>query len=251
MALVRLQPDAVLPLLCARVGDIAPRAMVVGDPARAAKAAGLLEGARQIGENREYATFVGKYKGVDVTIASHGIGGAGAAVCFEELARSGVQRIIRSGTAGGLQPEVVDGHIVVATGAVRMDGVTHQMVPPEFPALADPELAVRLKQTAAAAGAPAHYGVVLTSAIFYPYDLVNVVDQHQWQRAGVVAVEMEAATLFVVAALNGIEAGGVFAIDGNPLQQTDESMSDYDPHREVVTKAVDAALFTALEALVA
>ncbi|WP_082309493.1 nucleoside phosphorylase [Leucobacter musarum] len=248
---VRLPSDAELPLLRARVSDLADRALVVGDPARAARVAERLDDVRQLAANREYHVYAGTWKGVPVTVASHGVGAAGAAVCFEELARGGVTRIVRSGTAGGIQPEVVDGAIVVATGAVRADGVSHQLVPTEFPAIATPELTIALKAAAAQTGLDVHSGIVLTGDMFYPSEVIVGVDHHAWQRAGIVAVEMEAAALFVIASLHGIESGAVLAIDGNPLAAKDEAMDGYDPYREIVTRAVDGALTAALDVLVA
>ncbi len=250
MAPVRLPADSELPLLRARVADLADRALVVGDPGRAARVAELLDDARQLTANREYHVYSGTYRGVPVTVASHGVGAAGAAVCFEELARGGVTRIIRSGTAGGIQPEVVDGAIVVATGAVRADGVSHQLVPSEFPAIATPELTIALRAAATETGLRTHTGIVLTGDMFYPSDVITGIDHAMWQRAGVVAVEMEASALFVIASLHGIESGAVFAIDGNPLAAKNDSMDDYDPYREVVTQAVDGALRAALDVLV-
>lgn len=251
MSPIRLSPDSVLPLIGVRVSDLAPYALVVGDPDRASTVATMLDDARQVARNREYVTFTGSYRGVPVTVASHGVGAAGAAVCFEELARGGVTRIIRSGTAGGIQPEVVDGATVVATGAVRNEGVTPQMVPLGFPALATPETVIALREAVAEVGGSAHSGVVLTSDLFYPSDVMGGVDHRLWQRAGVVAVEMEAAALFTVAALHGIEAGAAFAIDGNPLIAADRDMSGYSPHREIVVQAVDRTLRATLAALVA
>lgn len=255
MAPVKLAADDVLPLLRVRVGDLPKRALVVGDPQRAARVAKRLTAAEKLGENREYHVYRGKWNGEEVLVASHGVGSAGAAVCFEELARAGVTTIIRSGTAGGMQPEVRDGALVVATGAVREDGVSHQLVPTGFPALATPSVALALNWRAAArvAGGEAtssHMGVVLTQDCFYPSDVPMPGGLASWQPAGVVAVEMEAAALFVIAALHGINAGAIFAIDGNPLLASDTAMADYDPYREVVTRAVDAALTVALDALV-
>ncbi|TDP89829.1 uridine phosphorylase [Leucobacter luti] len=250
MAPVRLPADSELPLLRTRVSDLADRALVVGDPGRAARVAELLDDARQLTANREYHVYSGQYRGVPVTVASHGVGAAGAAVCFEELARGGVSRIIRSGTAGGIQPEVVDGAIVVATGAVRADGISHQLVPTEFPAIATPELTIALRAAAAETGLKTHTGIVLTGDMFYPSDVITGIDHAMWQRAGIVAVEMEAAALFVIAALHGIESGAVFAIDGNPLNAADEAMDGYDPYREIVTQAVDGSLKCALDVLV-
>lgn len=250
MSPVRLSFDAELPLLRTRVADLSDRALVVGDPGRAARVAERLEDVRQLTANREYHVYAGSYQGVPVTVASHGVGAAGAAVCFEELARGGVSRIIRSGTAGGIQPEVIDGAIVVATGAVRAEGVSHQLVPTEFPAIATPELTIALRTAAAKTGLSVHSGIVLTGDMFYPSDVITGIDHRLWQRAGVVAVEMEAAALFVIASLHGIESGAVFAIDGNPLVEKDDSMGGYDPYREIVTQAVDGALTAALEVLV-
>ena len=250
MAPVRLPADAELPLLRARVSDLADRALVVGDPGRAARVAELLDDPKQLTANREYHVYSGSYKGVPVTVASHGVGAAGAAVCFEELARGGVTRIIRSGTAGGIQEEVVDGAIVVATGAVRADGVTHQLVPTEFPAIATPELSIALRQAAETTGLRVHSGIVLTGDMFYPSDVITGIDHRMWQRAGILAVEMEASALFVIGSLHGIETGAVFAIDGNPLAAADDSMDGYDPYREIVTQAVDGALKSALDVLV-
>lgn len=251
---IRLQKDDTLPLLRARVKDVAPRALVVGDPARAERIAAKLTGARLIGQNREYSVYAGEHEGTPVTIASHGIGSAGAAVCFEELARAGVTRFVRVGTAGGMQENILDGAIVVALGAVREDGVSHKLVPTEFPATVTPQLAVSLQAAAltrtANTGNPVHSGIVLTSDMFYPSTLEVGTDLKMWQRAGIVAVEMEAAALFIVAALNGAEAAAIFAIDGNPLLAKDEAMAGYDPHRELVTRAVNVAALAGLDVLI-
>ena len=251
MAPVRLPADAELPLLRTRVSDLADRALVVGDPGRAARVAELLDNATQLTANREYHVYNGTYRGVPVTVASHGVGAAGAAVGSAAPAPGGVPGTIRCGTAGGVQPEVVDGAIVVATGAVRADGVSHQLVPTEFPAIATPELTIALKAAAATTGLNVHSGIVLTGDMFYPSDVITGIDHQMWQRAGIVAVEMEAAALFVIASLHGIESGAVFAIDGNPLAAKDDSMDGYDPYREIVTQAVDGALTAALDVLVA
>ena len=246
----RLGPDDTLTLTQVRVRDLAPRVLVVGDPARARKAAELLEDARQVGENREYLTFTGTYQGTPVSVLSHGIGAAGAGVAFEELCRGGAQRIVRSGTAGGLQPDVLDGSLVVATAAVRRDGLSQHLVPLAFPAVADASVVLALSEQAASTGLDVHRGVVLTSDLFYPHAVLGD-DLQLWQHAGCVAVEMEVAALLVVASLHGVQAGAVLAIDGNPLAAEDPSMAGYHPFREVVYQAVAGALTAALGALVA
>ena len=249
MPAVRVSPDTRLPILGVRAGDLPARALVVGDPARAERAAARLEGARELARTREYVTFVGAHRESEVAVVSHGVGSAGAAVCFEELYRAGAELVIRAGTAGGMQPHVLDGHLVVATAAVRADGYTQYVVPPEFPAVADHRCVERLLAIGGAGGVELHSGVVLTLAPFYPHDVLGS-SLSMWQEAGVVAVEMEAAALFVIASLHRSAAGAILAIDGNPLIEKDDTMEGYNPNRPVVHNAVEAMIGIALDALV-
>lgn len=241
-----------LPILGVRADLVPERVLVVGDPARAERLAARLDEGQVMSRNREYVLVHGVHRGVPVGVVSHGVGSAGAGVCFEELCRGGAQRIIRAGTCGGMQPNVRDGAIVIGTAAVRDDGLTPRLVPLAFPAVADVDVVVALR--AAAAASPAediHEGIVLTGDLFYPHDVLGS-QLAMWARAGVVAVEMEAAALLVTAALHGVSAGVVLAADGNPLAEGDDTdMSGYDPHRQVVADAVDAMLGIALDALVA
>lgn len=246
---IRLGADATLPLSRVRVGDLAPRVLVAGDPARVERISALLDDVRQVGANREYVTYTGTHRGTPVSLMSHGVGSAGAGAVFEELCRGGATRIVRVGTAGGLQPEVLDGSVVVATGAVRCDGLSSRLVPLAWPAITDPEVTLALRAAAARSGLTVHEGVVLTSANFYPSPVLDN-DQRLWQAAGAVAVEMEVAALLTVASLNGVAAGAIMAIDGNPLAADDESMADYAPDRAEVDRAVAGAIRAGLDALV-
>jgi uridine phosphorylase len=217
----------------------------------------MLDGGEQIALNREYVTWTGHWKGVPVSVVSHGVGANGAAACFEELSRAGATTIIRVGTAGGLAPEVTDGALVVASGAVRADGLSEALAPLAYPALADPRLTAALAQAARATGLPVHVGVAATVAAFYPSPLTTYGGPAQalphtvWRDCGAIAVEMEAAALLVLAALHRVAAGVILAIDGNPLAQGDASMSTYDPDRAVVDQAKLAALKAGLDALAA
>ena len=243
----RYRSHDVLPLLRARVADVPDRVLVVGDPARARVMAGRLDASEELGANREYVVLAGTWRGARVGVASHGVGAAGAAVCFEELARAGVGRMIRAGTCGGLRPGVADGDLVVATAAIRDEGLTPRLVDPSFPAVAHVDVVLALRAAALAAGRAVHEGIVLTSDLFYPHDVVGG-NLPLWASAGAVAVEMEASALFVTASLHGAEAGGVFVVDGTPL--ADPDMAGYDPHRSVVHAAVDVMATIALDALV-
>lgn len=100
-------------------GDIAERVVIVGDPERARQLSELLVGARLVNENRGLITYTGKYNGVDITVATHGIGAPpSAAIVIEELISMGARFIVRLGTAGGaLRREIGIGDVVVPTGS--------------------------------------------------------------------------------------------------------------------------------------
>ena len=237
-----------LPILCVESEDVPERMLVVGDPDRALRAASRLEDATEIGRFREYVTLVGHHRGTRVGVTSHGVGAAGAAVCFEELLLAGVQRVIRAGTCGGMQNDVMDGHLVIATGAVRNEGYTSQIVPDGYPAQASIDVVMALRR--AAEGAEnVHEGVALTNAAFFTHEILGS-PVPMWQKTGVKAVEMECAALFVLAGLAGRQAGAILAVDGNPLAEKNENMDYYDPHRDVVREAVGRMIGIALDALV-
>jgi len=241
--------DVFLPILKAQAQEIPDRILVVGDPNRIDVVAGYLTNVESISSNREYRSIRGYFDEQEIGVVSHGVGSAGAGACFEELCRSGASRIIRAGSAGGLQPSVNAGDVVIATAAVREDGLSSKLVPQGYPAVVTSDVLMAMRIAADTAGWKVHEGLLLTSDLFYPSEVLGS-DLPLWQRAGVTAVEMECATLFVVCGLHGVETGAVVAIDGNPLSQDDGSMESYDPHRPVVADAVDHCLKIALQALV-
>jgi uridine phosphorylase len=223
-------------------------ALVVGDPERATAVAGLLTDAVLIGQNREYRSYQGTWHGIPVVVSSHGVGGPGALCQFQELAEAGVHTFLRFGTAGSLRQDIVDGDLVIGAAAVRDDGVTQQLVRPEYPAFATPEAVLALTAAATAHQARAHRGVVWTRAAFSP--MVRELPMREYLAAGVVAIEMELATLLVFAGLRGLRAGGVLVIDGNATVDNTDPTS-YNPHRQVVIDAVARGSLVALDALVA
>ena len=237
-----------LPILRVLPEQISSKVLVVGDPARAEAAAGLLDQVDRIGTNREYATYSGLGGGERITICSHGVGSAGAGVCFEELARAGARVILRAGTCGAVQDEIQDGELIIPSGAVRDEGLTPRLVPVGFPAVAHHDLVSALETAVAARGSDPRTGLVLSSDLFYPSAALGI-DWEPWKRSNVLAVEMELAPLFVIASLHGIKAGGILAVDGNPTRSA-QDMSEYDPYRAVVKEATAKMLEVAIEVLV-
>lgn len=224
-------------------------ALVVGDPARAAAVAGLLDDAKEVAYHREYRTFTGSWKGLPVVVASHGVGGPGAILLFQELADAGVHTLIRFGTAGAMRRGIGDGDLVIAEAAVRDDGVTQQLLPPEYPAVSAPEAVLALQRAAEAAGAPYHRGFVWTRAAFQP-GLVPL-PTATYEKAGLAAIEMELSALYIAASLRGLVAGGVLVIDGANADDLvdEESTGGYNPHRDVVAEGVARGGVVGLEAL--
>lgn len=240
---------AVLPITKIPSSGLPAYAVVVGDPARAGLVAKLLDGAEQIGANREYVTYAGTWRGVPVVVSSHGVGGPGAVCLFGELAEAGVTTVIRLGTAGAIARGIGDGDLIVAEAAVRDDGVTQQLVPVEFPAASTPEVVLALQGAAREHEAAYHRGTVWTRAAFLPG--VLELPMKPYQRAGVLAIEMELSALLVFAALNGLRAGGALVIDGIAADDLvdDDGNSNYDPHRKVVAEGVEKAALVALDAV--
>ena len=213
-----------------------PVCVVVGDPARTQKLGALCDGgAEQIAYNREYCTLKCTHQGVSFLVTSHGIGSAGALICFEELIKVGVKVLIRAGTAGSLQPNVVrQGDVVALTACVRAEGASRRMIAPEYPACASHDVVAAIeaaidavKQNKGAFEGSTHIGYGITSDLFYPGVDPSLGDDFKlWGGAGVKCVEMESATLMTCASLRGVKSGALVAIDGSPLQWDE---GNYDP----------------------
>ena len=148
-------------------------AILPGDPGRVEKIASCLEKPRFYHQNREYTTWLGELsppKGGSektVMVMSTGMGGPSTAIAIEELYRTGVRTFIRIGTCGGMALPVTGGDLVVATGAIRMEGTTREYVPIEFPAVANLDVTNALVEAAKRLNAPCHAGIVQCKDSFY------------------------------------------------------------------------------------
>jgi uridine phosphorylase len=123
-------------------------AILPGDPGRVEKIASYLDNPRFYHQNREYTTWLGGIEGETVMVMSTGMGGPSTAIAVEELYKTGVRNFIRVGTCGGMALPVTGGDLVVATGAIRMEGTTREYVPIEFPAVANLDITNALVKAA-------------------------------------------------------------------------------------------------------
>jgi purine-nucleoside phosphorylase len=130
------------------------------------------------------------------------MGCPGATIVFEELIQLGCKRLMRVGTCGGLQPHHALGDLVVALTAIPADATARHLVAeePHCPT-ASWELIHGAVHAAKELGQPMHVGPIVTSDVFYN---PNEGQYERWSSRGVLAVEMEAAALFTVAAIGGI-----------------------------------------------
>lgn len=241
--------DKILPITGLKVGGVTPSVLVCGDPGRADKIAARLDGVELLCAHREYHAWRGVFRDLPVTICSHGIGAPGAAIAFEELIEAGGRRLVRVGTCGSLQPDIDAGHLVVPTAAVQGTGYGRAATPPGYPAVADLELCLALRQAAGASDHPFRSGLILSSDVFYEgIPGPNTPNYPALSAANVLAVEMECEALFLVGSLRGVRTAAILAVDGQVLEHG-ESMDTYRPHREIVAAAIEAEIEIALEAL--
>ena len=204
-------------------GDVCRYCLLPGDPGRCEKIAKYFDNPVHVTTNREYVTYTGTLLGEKVSVCSTGIGGASASIAMEELANIGVDTFLRVGTCGGIDLNVKSGDVVIATGAIRMEGTSREYAPIEFPAVADLEVTNAIVDAAKAMGKSWHAGVVQCKDSFYgqhspetmpvSYELMN--KWEAWKRLGVKASEMESATLFTVAAYRRVRCGSVFHVIWN------------------------------------
>ena len=204
-------------------GDVGRYVFLPGDPKRCAKIAQYFDDPQLVADSREYVTYTGTINGVKVSVTSTGIGGPSASIAMEELAVVGADTFIRVGTCGGMDVNVKSGDLVIATGAIRMEGTSREYCPIEYPAVADLETTIALTEGARAVNAPYHTGVVQCKDAFYgqhrPETLPNGEDLirkwNAWVAMGCKASEMESAALFIVTSYLHVRCGTILLTVAN------------------------------------
>ena len=197
----------------AEPGDVASIVFLVGDPGRAHLAASRLEGARRYNEFRGLVGFTGRYKGVQVSFQTTGMGGPSAAIVCEELADLGAKVLIRLGTCGGTRADIRPNDLVIVTAACPLDGTSREYVDGDpFAPAATFHVVRALVEAAERLAAPHHVGPVATEDALYRVREGYV---EKWARRGVLAQEMEASAIFTIAALRGLEAGCALTVSNH------------------------------------
>jgi uridine phosphorylase len=204
-------------------GDVGRYVILPGDPKRCRKIADHFENAYLVADSREFTTYTGYIEGVKVSVTSTGIGGPSAAIAIDELAKCGADTFVRVGTCGGMQENILSGDIVIASGAIRMEGTSREFAPIEYPAVADIQVTNALMAAAKEKNIPHHVGVVQCKDSFFgqhepeimpvSYELEQ--KWEAWKRMGCLASEMESAALFIAGSFLRVRVGSCFLVVAN------------------------------------
>lgn len=203
-------------------GDAGEYVLLPGDPGRAEIIARHFDNATHVATNREYVTYTGFLDGVKVSVTSTGIGCPSSAIAMEELVRVGAKTFIRVGTSGSIQPGTKSGELAIVSGAIRDEGTSLHYLPIDFPAVAHYEVVQALRKAAIAKGLSHRVGISQSKDSFYG----EVEPEHSgvtqqllerwkaWEIGGAICSEMEASTLFILASMLRVRAGGVMIMHG-------------------------------------
>ena len=237
-------------------GDVGKYVILTGDPKRCESIAAYFDDAKLVADSREYVTYTGTLEGVPISVTSTGIGGPSASIAIEELVKCGADTFIRVGTCGGMELKVKGGDIVVANGAIRMEGTTKEYAPIEYPAVADYSIVKALDMAANKLGYNYHIGVCQSKDSFYgqhnpeimpvSYELEN--KWNAWCRMGCLASEMETAALFIVGSFLRVRVGSVLLALAN--QEREKAGLDNEQFHDtscVIETAVEAMRMLILE----
>ena len=226
----------------AKPGEIAETVLMPGDPLRAEWAAQtFLDSPVCINRVRGMLGYTGTWRGHRVTIHGSGMGMPSLSIYANELIRDyGAKTLIRIGSAGAMQERVKLRDIVLAMGCSSLStpsrGIFREL---NFAPCADYALLAAAHRAAMARGVPTHVGGIYSSDVFYDErDDLNA----QLMRHGVLAVEMEAAELYTLAARHGVRALAVLTISDHLVTKEELPSADrQSSFADMVEIALEAA----------
>ena len=227
----------------AEPGELAQSVLLPGDPRRAKYIAeNFFEDAKLVTEERGMLGYTGTYKGEPVSVQATGMGCPSAAIVTEELVQLGARNLLRVGTCGGYSRDLRLGDLIVATAATPQDGTISSLTRgvPYAPA-AHFDVVHAAHHAAQRAGTRTFTGPIVSSDLFYDpeEDPASL-----WGDLGVLAVEMEAAAIFTIAAMRGVRAGCLLTVSDTIGTEGIERIED-----SALRGAVDNMMGLALDTL--
>ena len=226
----------------AKMGDFAKTVLMPGDPLRAKFIAEtFLQDAKLVNNVRGIHGYTGLYQGTLVSVMASGMGMPSIGIYSHELyTQYGVENIMRIGSAGAISPKLKLRDVVAAQGACTNSNFAHQyQLPGTFAPIADFTLLETAVSVAREMGVEMPVGNLLSSDTFY--DASN--STMDWAKMGVLAVEMEAAGLYMTAASLGKRALAICSISDSLV--TGEELSAED-RQTTFTTMMEIALKTAV-----
>jgi uridine phosphorylase len=200
-------------------------ALLSGDPDRARMIAQThLRDVRMLSEHRGLNSYVGSLpNGQPLLSATSGMGAPSLSIVVNELVQVGIRRIIRVGTCGSIQAQVLPGSIVISRASLCRQGAASAIAPAEYPAAADPFLTVALVEAARALGVDHHLGITASVDTFYEGQersesanprllrwLQGITEEYRG--LNILNYEMESGTLFKMAGVYGFAAACVCGV---------------------------------------
>ncbi len=226
----------------AKKGDIAKTVLMPGDPLRAKFIAeNYLENPVCYNEVRGMLGYTGTYKGVPVSVQGSGMGMPSIGIYSWELFNEyGVENIIRVGTAGAVADSVQLRDVVIGMSASTNSAYASQYrLPGTYAPTASWSLLSAAVKAAEAKGSSFHVGNILSSDTFYD-DADSLAD---WQKMGVLAIEMEAAALYMNAARAGKNALCILTVSDCPLRGLSTSAEERQTtFRDMMEIALETAI---------
>lgn len=226
------------PHIEAKKGDFAETVLMPGDPLRAKFIAeSFLEDAKLINNVRGVQGYTGLYKGKRVSLMASGMGMPSIGIYSYELFNFyDVNNIIRVGTAGVIRPDLKVRDIVIGQGACTNSAYATQFgLPGSFAPICSFSLLQKAVAAAEKIGITPVVGNLYSSDTFYD----DSQSLSKWQKMGVLAVEMEAAALYMNAARSGKNALAICTISDNPF--TGEATTSEERQKNF-TKMMEIAL---------
>ena len=234
-----------------KLGDIAPHCLLVGPPERARYiGTKLMNNGKMKAHHRGLKTYTGEFNGLPISVVTVGMGGPAMGIVLKEAVASGARTLIRVGSCSTLLEHAKVGELAICSGAVRLDGASQNWAMPEYPAMADLDVTLALRESARRLAHPFHLGIGATTACFDEgqarpdpvdhYLAPHIRAQHEALiRLRVTIYEMENSAMFVRAdsLRERPRVGAICAIFGNRITN-DFGKAGEDPAARVALDAL-------------
>jgi purine-nucleoside phosphorylase len=196
-----------------------------------------LSNAKVISKHRGLLAYTGKWRNIPVSVFTTGMGCPSAGIVVEEIIRLGVKQMIRIGTCGGVQKEILPGDYVIPDKAIPLVGLLDVYNIKKTAQTPDNRIFKKIVETSVKN--KYHIGTICTSDAFYK----EVEQARKWKSKGVLAFEMECAGIFALAKLRKVKAGCILTATGNIIygKQVMETPS--------IKKSIENMVLIALETI--